>query len=117
MLEQITPAQFSEWANKHGNSTQKVLLIDVREPNEWAISSLPPSSEDDSYEILHLSMGSIPSELNQLDPDRPTALLCHHGQRSHMVALFLQQNGFSELANISGGIDAWALLTPALARY
>lgn len=117
MLEQITPAQFSEWSLKHGTTAKKTLLIDVREPSEWALVSLNPAADDAPYEVLHLSMGSIPGELNQLDPDRPTAFLCHHGQRSHMVAMFLQQNGFTQLANVQGGIDAWAQLDPSLARY
>ena len=117
MLEQITPAQFSEWSTQHGTADKKALIIDVREPNEWAIVSLPPAAADAPYDVLHLSMGSIPGELNQLDPDRPTAFLCHHGQRSNMVGLFLQQNGFTQLANIQGGIDAWALIEPSLPRY
>lgn len=117
MLEQITPAQFSEWSTQHGTASQKALLIDVREPNEWALVSLPAAAADAPYEILYLSMGSVPGELNELDPDRPTAFLCHHGQRSHMVAMFLQQNGFTRLANIQGGIDAWSQIDPSLVRY
>jgi len=46
------------------------------------------------------------------------ACLCHHGARSMRVAAFLAGNGFTQVANIAGGIDAWSIeLDPALARY
>lgn len=93
----------------------KPLLIDVRESWEWQLASTT-ASED--YDTLLLSMGSIPGELNQLDPDRPTALICHHGGRSQSVASFLANNGFEHLANVMGGIDAWARdVDPNIAQY
>jgi rhodanese-related sulfurtransferase len=52
-------------------------------------------------------MGTIPDRLAELDPKRPTALLCAAGMRSQRVALFLQAQGFDTLANISGGVSAW----------
>ena len=39
----------------------------------------------------------------------PRGLLCHHGARSQRVAMYLASNGFDTVANIAGGIDAWAL--------
>ena len=53
-------------------------------------------------------MGQLPQRLAELDPQRPIACLCHHGTRSQRVALFLAANGFSRVANIAGGIDAWS---------
>jgi rhodanese-related sulfurtransferase len=44
--------------------------------------------------------------------------MCHHGGRSQQVAQFLMGKGFGQVANLSGGIDAWAeALDPNLARY
>ncbi|THU02738.1 sulfurtransferase [Lampropedia puyangensis] len=105
MIEQITPQNLLRWAQNHAASDEKPLIIDVREPWEWAIASIEPLA---SCELKQLPMGEIPSALNHLDPDRPTALLCHHGVRSQNVANFLHTNGFSTLANIVGGIDAWS---------
>ena len=56
--------------------------------------------------------------LNQLDEDRPIACLCHHGMRSLQVAHFLEQNGFTDIANVTGGIDLWsAERDPSVPRY
>jgi rhodanese-related sulfurtransferase len=52
-------------------------------------------------------MNEIPQRLSELDPQRPVACLCHHGARSQRVAMFLASNGFDQVANIAGGIDAW----------
>jgi len=67
---------------------------------------------------VQLSMNEIPARLAELDPQRPIACLCHHGARSQRVAQFLLQNGFENVVNIAGGIDAWSLQRdPAVPRY
>lgn len=115
MIEQITPQQTAEWTQQQLAKQEKPLLIDVREPWEWAQASV---TAPEGCELLQLSMGNIPGMLNQLDPDRPTALLCHHGMRSQNVANFLHHNGFTSLANITGGIDSWSLtVDTAVPRY
>lgn len=114
MIARITPSQVTAWAQAHAGGEQKPLVIDVREPFEWQIAQVQSTPD---YEVQQLSMGNIPSEMNLLDPDRPTALLCHHGQRSQMVASFLHQNGFTELANIEGGIDAWSAIDSSIPFY
>lgn len=114
MIEQITPGQFAQWAQSHAAGDARPLLIDVREPWEWQIASV---TEAPGYELRKLSMNHVPAELDLLDPDRPTALLCHHGRRSQSVALYLQENGFAKLANITGGIDAWADQAPDIPKY
>lgn len=115
MIEQITPSQAADWTQQHLSNHQAPLLIDVREPWEWGVASITAPA---GCELLQLSMGNIPGMLNRLDPDRPTALLCHHGVRSQNVANFLHHNGFSSVANIAGGIDAWSLMVdPGVARY
>ena len=86
------------------------LLLDVREPWEIEIASLPDSE--------CVPMGRLPSSLDRLQRERTTVCLCHHGMRSMNVAAFLEQHGFEHLANISGGIDAWsAEVDPAVPRY
>lgn len=114
MIEQISPEQLGQWVASHTANGITPLLIDVREPWEWQIAS---AVDWPACELARVPMGTIPTELNSLDPDRPTALLCHHGRRSQNVALFLQQNGFTVLANIAGGIDAWSDLDERIPRY
>jgi rhodanese-related sulfurtransferase len=63
-------------------------------------------------------MNEIPARLAELPQDRPIACLCHHGARSQRVALFLAQQGYTDVANIAGGIDAWAREhDPGIPRY
>ncbi len=88
----------------------ETLLLDVREAAELAICRVPAA--------VHLPMGQIPANLEQLPRDRDILVICHHGGRSLRVTYFLRQHGFDRVANIAGGIDAWAeQIDPALARY
>jgi rhodanese-related sulfurtransferase len=78
----------------------KPLLLDVRQSWEFDICKL-----DDSVLI---PMSSIPANLDQLDKDRETVVICHHGIRSRRVAYYLEQAGFSNIINLKGGVDSWA---------
>jgi rhodanese-related sulfurtransferase len=51
----------------------------------------------------------VPARLAELPQDAPVVCICHHGARSMQVANFLEQHGFSEVSNLTGGIHAWAL--------
>ncbi len=79
-------------------------MLDVREPWELATASVTP----DGFSLLAIPMSQIPSRIGELDPAQPVACLCHHGARSERVAMFLEQHGFSAVANVAGGIDAWS---------
>lgn len=86
------------------------LLLDVREAWEVAIASLPGATL--------IPMGDIPSRLQDLDPDRPTVVMCHHGARSLNVTMWLRQQGFEHVQSLAGGIDHWAQsFDPAVPRY
>ena len=89
-------------------------MLDVREPAELRTASV----NEGDFTLVAIPMGSIPARLSELDPARPVACLCHHGARSMQVASFLQGRGFNHVANIAGGIDAWAEeLDSRIARY
>lgn len=79
-------------------------LIDVREPWEVATVALPGS--------LNLPLSQFPewSERVQvwIDPGRPAAILCHHGIRSAQVCAWLCHQGYTQVHNVTGGIDAYA---------
>ena len=76
------------------------LLLDVRESWEYEKCHLENS--------LLVPMRQIPAAINELDPDRETIVICHHGIRSRSVAMYLANNRFSDVINLTGGIDAWA---------
>ena len=114
MIEQVTPRDLAAWLQAAHAEGAAPLLLDVREPAEWRAASV----QADGAELLQLPMQSIPPRLAELDPDRPVAVLCHHGSRSMQVAMFLKQHGFARVANVAGGIDAWSLqLDPTVPRY
>lgn len=115
MVEQVRPAQLDDWLRAHSAGGVLPLVLDVREAPELRAASVPPRG----FELLHMPMQQVPARLAELDPQRPTACLCHHGARSQQVALFLQaQGGFARVVNLAGGIDAWSReRDPEVPRY
>jgi len=86
------------------------LLLDVREPDEWQFCRIEGAQ--------HLPMSQIEQRVAELDPARETVVYCHLGVRSQMVAEFLIIKGFSRVASLAGGIDAWSLyVDPTVTRY
>lgn len=116
MIAQVRPAALAAWftAQAQEAGTALPLVLDVREPAEVQHAAV----RADGFELLACPMSSVPERLSQLDPERPIACLCHHGPRSQRVAMFLAQQGFERVANIAGGIEAWATeLDPGVTRY
>jgi len=79
---------------------ERPIVIDVREPWEVQLARIEGST--------HLPMGEIPSRIQEIDPAHPTVVICHHGVRSMQVVAYLQRQGFDNLHNLQGGIDAWS---------
>lgn len=75
-------------------------LLDVREPWEFDICHIEGS--------INIPMGEITHRHHEFDPDTEIVVICHHGIRSMKVIWHLQQNDFSKLINLDGGVDAWA---------
>jgi rhodanese-related sulfurtransferase len=103
MIDQVRPAELAAWIRSRAGEGASVLVLDVREPAELAAASVKP----DGFELVAIPMNQVPQRLQELDPERPVAVLCHHGARSQRVAMFLNANGFTDVANIAGGIAAW----------
>jgi rhodanese-related sulfurtransferase len=105
MITQVRPAEFSQWMQSlqtQGLGTP--LVLDVREPWELQTASV----RADGFDLQHIPMRSIPQRLSELPQHSPIAVLCHHGVRSMQVAHYLAQNGFEQVVNIAGGIEAWS---------
>ena len=81
-------------------TAEKPLLLDVREPWEFDKASIEGS--------ILIPMRSVPHQLQQLDSEKETIVICHHGIRSRMVCQFLESQGFSNVINLRGGVAAWA---------
>ena len=103
----ITPTELKARLDRGEN----FRLIDVREADEWAVARLPQA------ELLPMSQFQQ-AGLDQLSPDEDIVVYCHHGVRSARVQAFLRAQGFSNVKNLTGGIDAWTVqIDPSLQRY
>lgn len=89
---------------------QAPAVLDVREPWEWELCHLPGA--------VHIPLATLPGRVGELDTARPLVVMCHHGARSYQAAVWLARRGFTRVANLDGGIDAWALgVDPAVPTY
>ena len=75
------------------------LLLDVREPEEYAHGHIPGA--------VNLPQADLASRLDELPRDRPLYVACKGGYRSLRAAQFLAQSGFTQVASVVGGTDAW----------
>ena len=106
MAYTITPRELKERLDK-GDSP---VLLDVREPYEYSLAHLEGS--------VLIPLGTLPESLGQLDREREIVAYCHHGMRSADAVGFLLQQGFKNVKNLVGGIDAWSLqVDPSVPRY
>ncbi|MBG1266693.1 rhodanese-like domain-containing protein [Nostoc sp. WHI] len=95
-----------ELAQRLSSGDASIQLVDVREPQELAIASI------EGFVNLPLSEfaewgDQVP---NLFNPQAETLVLCHHGIRSAQMCQWLTAQGFTNVQNISGGIDAYSLL-------
>ena len=107
-MQHITAPELAQWLADSGKKTP--VLLDVREPWE--------------YQTCHIGgaqlmpMQTVPVRFNELEPEATIVCVCHHGGRSMQVANFLERQGFGQISNLNGGVDAWAgVVNPAMARY
>jgi rhodanese-related sulfurtransferase len=75
-------------------------VLDVREDWELQLARLPG--------VVHVPMNQVPARLAELSRDVETIVMCHAGARSLRVAHFLANQGFTNVANLTGGIAAWS---------
>ncbi len=91
----IDPLKLKEYIEQK----KPLQIIDVREPYELKLGRLNC--------IKHIPMNSLPLELDKLDKNAETVVLCEHGMRSLDCAFFLLQNGFKDVRSLDGGMANW----------
>ncbi len=80
---------------------EDVFLLDVRNLNEYEICNIAGA--------VLIPMSNIPSNIKHIPKDKTVIVYCHHGFRSASVIEYLSQNhSFTNLQNLTGGINAWA---------
>lgn len=97
-MQQLSATELAVWLAD--SARDKPFLLDVREPNEFQYCHIEGA--------VLMPMQSIPARLNELEEDAAIVCICHHGMRSMQVARFLEQNGFANIINLTGGVHAWA---------
>ena len=101
----LTPRGLAErlegWSDNDDGEMRPVLL-DVREPWEWAVSNL----EDRGARLIPL--GELPDRLSELPRDRELVVYCRTGARSDQAARLLRDAGFPRARNLAGGLREWA---------
>ncbi len=80
-------------------SGHQVVLLDVRENDEWQRGHAPGAQ--------HIPMGEIPARLDEIDPAAQLFVVCGSGGRSLRVSQYLARNGYAPV-NVEGGMRAWA---------
>lgn len=106
-MQHLSPLELNKLLQ---TSPSDLYLLDVREAHEFAHCHIPDSQL--------VPMQTIPASYGELPKDKTIVVICHHGMRSQQVANFLEQQGLSNLANLEGGVHAWAeQVDPAMPRY
>jgi rhodanese-related sulfurtransferase len=75
-------------------------LLDVREPDEWAAGHAPDAH--------HLPMMEIPARIAEIPNEAEVVVVCRSGGRSGQVVSYLMGNGWDNVRNLDGGMQAWA---------
>jgi adenylyltransferase/sulfurtransferase len=85
-------------------------LIDVREPHEYRIASIPGAKL--------IPLGEFPKHIGEFDPEDDIVIHCKSGMRSAKACAVLRQNGFQHVRNVVGGILAWSdKVDPSVPKY
>jgi rhodanese-related sulfurtransferase len=97
-MVQITAVELNEWLQDAARPDP--LLLDVREPDEFAAYRIEGSTL--------MPMRTIPARLHELDRRSDVVMICRSGARSYHAGMFLKQNGFERVFNLAGGVIAWS---------
>ena len=93
----ISPQKFKELSTKN-----KGEIIDVRTPEEFQSGRIPEAKN------INFNEGDFKTKIAELDPSKPVYLYCRSGRRSGLAMDMMQEMGFSEVYNLSGGVLAWS---------
>ncbi len=101
----ITPVELKEKRDRG----EEPVLLDVREPNEFALARIEGSKL--------VPRAEVPDRIPELDPIAETVVICHHGARSAFVTRILDRSGFEAAYNLEGGLDAYSAVDGSVPRY
>ena len=95
-IREVTPEQVREMQARG----EEVLLLDIREPNEWNLGRLPTA--------IHIPRGTLETKVEAVIPrGRRVVVYCASGNRSALAADTMQQMGYGDVSSMTGGINRW----------
>ena len=110
--ERLTPAQLKDLLDARARGEQNFVLVDVREPWERDIVAIEGS------ELIPMSQLLSDEAREKMPQDDRVILYCHHDGRSGQARDYMAQNGWSNISDLGGGVDAWVTeIEPDKARY
>jgi rhodanese-related sulfurtransferase len=96
-IEEVTPEQVREMQSRG----ERVVYLDVREPNEWNLGRLPHA--------VFLPRGNLESKVEgMIDRAQRVVIYCARGNRSALAALTMKQMGYDDVASMACGFQGWA---------
>jgi len=105
-IPEVTPVELKQMMDEG----RDFRLVDVREPHEYDICSIPGS--------VLIPLGDVPARMNELDSAQQIVVHCRSGARSARAVEFLRKAGFARIHNLKGGILAWSdQVDPSVPKY
>jgi rhodanese-related sulfurtransferase len=96
-IVEVTPEQVREMQARN----DRVVYLDVREPNEWNLGRLPHA--------VHLPRGNLETKVEgMIDRAQKVVIYCARGNRSALAALTMKQMGYEDVASMARGFQGWA---------
>jgi thiosulfate sulfurtransferase len=78
---------------------KRCVFVDIRDPDSYRAAHIPGA--------LHLHDGNVQEFLQTADKGKPVVVYCYHGNSSLGAVAYFRENGFMQVASLSGGFEAW----------
>jgi thiosulfate sulfurtransferase len=78
---------------------KECMFVDIRDPGSYRAAHIPGA--------LHLDDGNVQAFIETTDKQTPVVVYCYHGNSSLGATAYLIENGFKDVASMSGGFEAW----------
>ncbi len=95
-IKEIESPELAQWVR---DENHKLRVIDVRQMQEIAMGTVPGAEP--------LPLHTLPARVSELSNDEKLVIICRSGARSAQACMFLQQQGFSNVYNLRGGMIGW----------
>jgi phage shock protein E len=95
----VLPADVTPKMVEDLRAAGEIVIIDVREPDEFATGRIPGATL--------IPLGELANRTNEVPTDVPVVMVCRSGNRSSQAVQLLQKAGFTNIHNMTGGMNAW----------